>query len=287
MEWLEAFNNRERAAALWLAVFITWALTKGSVREAVGAVLKCALQPKLAVSWVAMLAYVGIVLTLLRWLRFWDGSLIKDTVYWVVGVGGVGLVQVGSGGGTKELRAALRGAVGVTIALEFVVDLHTFSLLVEMVLVPLAALLVGMSVVARTSDEYTPVRKALDALLAILGLLLIVRAVSGILAVPEALATADNARLFALPPLLTVFYLPFLYAYGLLVTYETLFIRLSLLLKGSPDLKSFAKRRVALACHVNLWALERFSRFGPRRFSGVEERADVLRMIDDFRSQAG
>lgn len=287
MEWLEAFNNRERAVAVWLAVFITWALTRRSIREALWAALKSALHPKLALSWVAMLAYVGTIVTLLQWWRFWDGSLIKDTVYWVVGVGGVSLVQVGSGGGTKGLKAALRGAVGVTIALEFVVDLHTFSLLVEMVLVPLAALLVGMSVVAGASEEYTPVRKALDGLLGVLGLFLIAKAVSGIMAAPEALVTADTARLFALPPLLTVLYLPFLYAYGLFVTYESLFIRLGFFLKDDPALRSFAKRRIILACRANLWALERFSRFGPARFSGLEDRADVAQMVDDFRAKKG
>ena len=66
-------------------------------------------------------------------------------------------------------------------------------------------------------------------------------------------------RDFFLPILLSFALLPFIYMMALFALYETFFIRIGSANKGS-DVVQYAKRKVLVACNINLSKLNRVSR---------------------------
>jgi hypothetical protein len=168
-------NNREIASVAWIVVAIVWALVKApDFRASLSALFKSLLSPKLALPLLGMVAYVAGLAFVGSRVGLWDGPLLSDTLAWFLFTG-FGLF--GAATRVFERRgsfgAVLRAAIGITVLVEVFINLYVFQLLVELVLVPVLAVVVGMSVVAGTKDEYAPVKKFLDGLLGIVGVALI------------------------------------------------------------------------------------------------------------------
>ncbi len=55
------------------------------------------------------------------------------------------------------LRDEVRALVALSVFMQFLLNLHTFNFVIELVLQPMLAILLGMSLVAQSRDEYAPV----------------------------------------------------------------------------------------------------------------------------------
>jgi hypothetical protein len=156
-------------------------------------------------------------------------------------------------------KKAAKDNLNLLVVLEFVINFYTFSLLVELIIVPVSAILVLMLVVADTEKKYDRVVSLINRLLLILGAGLIFYALYNLLTNFNSFATLQTLTDFSLPPLLTLLYFPFLYAISLLFVYEIEFMRLRYSIK-SPSLRSYAKRRALLSFHVRTELLRRWRR---------------------------
>jgi len=68
------------------------------------------------------------------------------------------------------LKKAFRDGLKISVILEFIVNLHVLGLGWELILVPIAAILTCLLVVAESKEEFRPVRSILNSLLVLLGL---------------------------------------------------------------------------------------------------------------------
>lgn len=91
--------------------------------------------------------------------------------------------------------------------------------------------------------------------------------------------TSQNLKTLILPPLLTVAFIPFVYLFALIITYETLFVRLSIFNKNNPDLIKFTKHKIILAYHLNLLELNRFAKESNQDLMKIKTREDVINMV--------
>lgn len=116
-------------------------------------------------------------------------------------------------------------------------------------------------------------------MLALFGFVLTISAVLQITNQFQSFASVGTLRDFALPPLMTLGFLPFLFALGLFFSYENLFIRLHFFVEGA-ELVRFAKIRILLTFHVRRTLLNEWSKHINRLH--FRSREDVESAISSF-----
>lgn len=234
---------------------------------------------------IATILYTGLVVFILSKTGIWEILLIKDTIFWLVGTAFVLLMNVNKA--TQDngfFKKILIDNLKLILVLEFIVNLYTFSLWIELILVPFLFVIIAMSAVAEMKKEYLPVKKAIDFILSAFGIFLITYALAKILGDYQSFATSENLRAFILPPLLTFAYIPFLYLFALVIAYENLFVRIDIFVKDNKALAKFAKRKIICLCHLNLRKLNRFSRESTQELLKISSEEDVANMIESFRT---
>lgn len=260
---LGPLSNREIAAAVWITVFLlAAAFFSSNVRKSVLNLIKQFFAPAIIGAVMAMLLYtLGVVLAM-RSVALWDSSLIKDTVFWVSFVALGMLMNASSMLSDKGyFRQAVVDCLKVTGFVEFVSNLYSFSLWIELLMFPVLAILVLMQAIAETRKELAPAKTALRALLLVFGCISLYFTVQNIVADPHPLVDKSNWLGFALPPFLTIALLPFIYFFSLYMQYESLFQRLSFFEKDPQKIKQ-AKRTLLRRFHLNLPGLTHWAKSG-------------------------
>jgi hypothetical protein len=277
------FNNREWASIIFgLAIFI-WLLSRRDTRTALSDVVKALFQNKIIVILLAMGLYVGLVVWLFHRVGFWKSRLAKDTAFWFLGM--VIIFVRDAPKATEDIRylkKMLFENLKFVSALAFVVSLYTFSLWVEILSLPLLFILAGLSVVAGSKEEYLPVKQVVDFAMGIYGIILIIWAFINIVSDFQSFASLDNLRTFALLPLLSIVFMPFVYFLVLFMAYEHLFVLIDRRLKRDERLARFTKWRLLVLCHVNLRKLIRVTGDGRQDLMRVRDRDDVISLIREY-----
>ncbi|MEA3493752.1 MAG: hypothetical protein U9R38_05140 [Candidatus Margulisiibacteriota bacterium] len=205
---------------------------------------------------------------------------MKDTILWGIGVAVVLLMNSNKAlRDEHHFRKLLLDNLKLILVLEFIVGFYAFSVLTEIVLVPLFVFVGIVSVVAEMKKEHSSVKRIMDSILAILGLLLILFALFSVFSNYQVLVTTVNLRSFLLPPLLTVVYLPFLYIFAIYMAYEELFVSLDFFLRRNKGIAKLAKRKILFLCRLNLGRIIRFSKEKVQQLSVSKNEADVLNVF--------
>lgn len=283
--YLGLFNARETAIIIWLLVFLAWAISQKKIRDSLFGVGKAFLHKKILSLIIATILYAGLIVFVLSKIGIWQTSLIKDTTFWLVGTAFVLLMNANKA--TQDngfFKKILIDNLRLILLLEFVVNLYTFNLLIELILVPFLFVIIAMSAYAEMKKEYLPVKKMVDFILSIFGFFLISYALAKILGDYQSFATSENMRAFILPPLLTFAYIPFLYLFALMMAYENLFLRIDIFVKDNKALTKFAKRKIIRLCHLDLRKLNRFSRDSTQELIKISNEEDVRKLIGSFRT---
>ena len=140
-----------------------------------------------------------------------------------------------------------------------------------------------MLAVAQTNAEYKSVKTLMDWVFTIVGAVFISWSLYQAAIHLGTFATTNTLKDFALPPLLTLAFLLFLYIMALFVTYDDLFKRLPFFIKDDK-LVRFAKARTLFAFNVRLTLLNKWSH--PINQHRLESRKDVLEAIRGFPKKA-
>ncbi len=160
---------------------------------------------------------------------------------------------------------------------------YSFSLWIELLLVPVLLIIVVMNTMAETKEEYAPAKRLTDGMLLVFGLVVLAYSGFKIYTGFNNFASADNLRAFLLPVILSLAFMPFLYLFTLYITYETLFTRVDIFIKEDRKLARFAKWRVFRLCHFNLKRLNRFSKEQIINFITLRDRESVLGLVENFK----
>jgi hypothetical protein len=134
-----------------------------------------------------------------------------------------------------------------------------------------------MEAVAETRKDLVPARGFLVAVLLIFGSMSFYCTLQNIIHNYEPLLDKSNLLSLALPPILTIAFLPFTYFYALYLQYDSLFVRISLFEK---DKRKINKTKGALLrrFHVNLPALSAWAKSG--RLWRISEGSDIHELLD-------
>ena len=166
---MDIFNNREIAIGIWLFVVTLLALLSKSIRkiflESFPKFCKLFFSRWILIPLGLAAGYIVLVVFILQKIEFWNSGLLKNTILWCISVPAVLMFRI-LPQDENSFWNAIKDNFRVTVALEFVVAFYTFSLWVELLIVPVTTVLVIMQAVAEGKKDYKLVEKLLILLLA-------------------------------------------------------------------------------------------------------------------------
>jgi len=212
-------NSREDAILLWTLLIIGYPTYKDprGIGSAFLNVARAGLHPRLVVLFGSALVYSTLLVYAAKEAGLWHNSALKATVYWFIGTAVVLIADAVTGASPRDrdfMRRVLKRVVGVTILIEIVVNLYSFSLAVELIGVGVAITFSMMQVVV----EHDPsadrrVQKVIERGLVAVGLLYLgYFAVRGLGDLMDGGVSRERVEEFLVGPALTTALIPFLYA---------------------------------------------------------------------------
>ena len=283
---MNLFNNREIATAIWLLVIFILMLFKRDIRKSLLDVIKAFFKIKILSSIFLMIAYTTGIVFVLYQINFWNISLLKDTVVWFCFIGiPISFYSVTSETDQNLFRKVIVDNIKIVIIIEFIVNTYTFSLVGELVLIPVVTFIVILEVFAKTDEKNSSVAKLQNGLLIIIGIVILIFVISNVVSDYKNFVSLDTLRNFLLPPLLTSLFLPSIYFIVLSSTYEQLFVQLNLggYEKKSKKLKRYAKRKIIKHCLLSLKKVKKASNMNTYNLKDIRNEEDVDKMIKDLK----
>jgi len=270
------FNNREIATAIWLTLFAVWILTKSNVRTSITGVFRAFLNWKILLCVAAMMLYTIAIVAALYAIGFWQLPMIKDTVLWFCFTAFSMVMRFSTSRENDNImRTVFTDSVKLVIFLEFLIGTYVLSLPVELVFVPFVTIVMMLDAVAKLDEKYADVTKSTTFLLGVIGFAIFGFAVSHAIGDFRDLETMNTVRTIAFPPLMSIAFIPFIYVLVVIVTYESLFIRLSIGRDKDLAVVWYAKRRILFHCGLSLRRLRAFAKRPSFEIMRVESNDDV------------
>ncbi|MFC2031603.1 hypothetical protein ACFLWA_12860 [Chloroflexota bacterium] len=276
-------NNRDLSVALWLAILVAWAITNRSIRVSLLQIFKAMTARVVFLSLAVMLTYVVLLVYALSATKVWEIGNLKDTVIWFFATAFAMFVHVNRVGEERYFRAAVADTLKLAAILAFVLNLYVFSFWVELVLVPFLFLVGGFLGVATSNPKHRDMERLLNGLLAIMGMMFLLYTGFKIVEDTRGFLTVDHLRDFLIPVFLTIGFLPYIYALGLYVLYDSIFNRLGLF-SSEPKTAAHARLTTFLTFRFNLSAVRRW--YGGMGRLHLESKDDIVQALDAFRSKS-
>ncbi|MBK7969370.1 MAG: hypothetical protein IPK08_10745 [Bacteroidetes bacterium] len=127
---------------------------------------------------------------------------------------------------TKYFKKLLADSLKWTLLIEFLINFHTFSLIIEILIFPFMLFIVTMQVFSETDKQYEAVNKLFTGILSMIGILIFLYSLILAIYKSNEFFTFGNLNEFLLPVYMTILLMPFLYVIALFIQYESLFVRL-------------------------------------------------------------
>lgn len=281
----DLFNNREIAVGLWLIALIVFAASKKVVRSSFADVLKAFFTPKIIIPLLLSFTPSVLVVWLLASLNLWDLSVLKETVYWVIGTG---IIMFGKFNGVKDLKSLYKQTAKETLALvailEFIIWLYVFPLWAELLFVPFVTLIVLLATVAKymKTDGIELTRKVLNGTQVFIGLVVLLFAFIGLVKSPATLFTFENLELFLLPIVLSLTYVPSVYFIALYSKYELVFNRINYPMKLNHKSKRAIKLAAIRRCGLSVYVAGEMIRHLAINLTTDTTKAQALKLVKTF-----
>jgi hypothetical protein len=283
---LTGLTNRDIALLVWLGVVAIFLVWKRDTRESLIGVAR-AFWGKVAVLFLAYAVYVTLVVAIAYAVGAWNTGILKETVAWFLVPGVVLLFGFSKAYEERAFyfRTLLR-VIGLTALIEFYVSLASFPLWVELLLLPLTVLLVALSTVAGIKPETEVVKRWVDRVISLGGLIVLVATAVYLANDWANLDKAEMALSFAQPIWLTIASLPYIFVFSLLANYEEQFVRIGFFSKDDPKARRRAKLALVRSFHVRNRELRRFPGQGQIEVARSQSWSEARRIIAYHRAVA-
>jgi hypothetical protein len=211
-------NSREDAILLWVLLLVGYPTYKDprGIGAAFLGVVRALLHPRFVLVFGSALLYCGLVVYAAKEAGLWHTTALNATVYWFVGTAGVLIGDAVTRAAPSDpdfIRRVLKRIIGVTILIEFVLNLYVLPLAVEVIGVGIAVTFSMMQVVVQHDTSADPrVAKLIEGVLAAVGLFCFGYFALQVLGDLDGFLTRERAEDFVVGPALTVVLIPFLYA---------------------------------------------------------------------------
>lgn len=235
---MEQLNNREISILAWgiffLIFIIFYSIKNQALRESLKQLLLAFLNIKIIFPIVIMILYVIGIVTILFFLGIWDDSQLKNTLFWFFIFCFSSLFRL------KEIKEKssffykkiIKDSLKLVAILQFIINFHSYNLILELLIIPLITLLTILSYLANNDKKTQNLKKVIDCILSILFFIFLINFIFSTIQDYSSFFNTKSFQDFFTPILLTLLYFPFLWSFVLWTTYEENFIRLPRLIKN-------------------------------------------------------
>ncbi len=252
------FNNREIALIFWLLLFIVWTLFIPKIRSSgfkllIGLTNKWILIPILS-----MIFYVTFLFYVFYLLDLWDMSLMKESIIWTFGTAFIILMRSNNSLKDKNhFKKMLLINFKLVLIFEFIFNLYVFGLLTEIIMLPILTFLLLINSFKETSLTEKKIINSILLIFLLVYLSILIYKMSNNF---ESYINNHRLKLFTLPIVMTILFIPFAYLFSLQMLYQSLFVRLKFIFKQNEELLKFAKNHILKTCHLNFARLKIISK---------------------------
>lgn len=248
----EIFSNREIAYILWiLVIIILGSLTKVG-RKFYKDVLPIIFCRKFILFYIVFICFLVGIINILHYIGFWNIYLLKDTVFWVIFVEvPIFIKAIEKAKDQYFFRKIIRENIKWVILISFIAGFWSFSLWIEILIIPIAVIGSTLYYVADRDKKYIKVKKLLDNFQALIGCYLIYFIMSNLVMEWRQLYDFQTIKVFILPIILIILNMPVVYGLAVYNQYEQIFIRL----KGRDKDKKRMKIKVVKFGRISLYRL--------------------------------
>ena len=254
---MDIFSTRELATAFWVgAILIAVGMaivTNKKIRQGFIGVLKCFFNRKLRKLWEIYFLYIGIITLMFSRSPIWKNIYLKDIILWTLFSGlTICMNAVAGEADEKYISKVLKDNIRFTVVTEFLLSTFTFSLWVELIIIPIMTAITLLDVVAAQKSETVAVHKLLQSVIAFIGLCLVFQTVKVGIREYRELNVTNTLVSFFIPIVYLLLVTPLEYAFELYSKYEMLFIQMHF--KEPRDKKVKRKRhlKVIKACGLSV-----------------------------------
>lgn len=277
----DIFNNRELAIILWLTLILLLLSFKKGILNSYVEILEAFFQDKIITSILISIIYVEMIILVLVILNFWEIDDLKDTVLWYIG--SAFLLLLGSNKALKEndyFKKIFWNSFKLIVLLEFITNLYTLELIWELILIPILFFFAVLDVFAGLKEEHKIVKLLTQSILTIFGVSIFVFSLTQISLDYNGFMNTETFRIFMIPIILTLAFIPFLYGYVLYMKYENLYLRIGWRFKKKDAEFKKIKKRIFIECNLNLRKLEKLEKINS--FNHIMNYSDLNKTLNEL-----
>lgn len=280
------FSTREIATLIWLVIFAFYSLRKQKIRKAVKNVIKAACTAKLVIPFIVLLVYAVVITLKLSKLEVWKWQYIKDIAIWFVFVG----IPLCYNATTQQdenhyLRNSLLENFQLMVIVEFLISEYTFSLGIELIILPVITILTIAATYTANKDQYKVINVVCFRLLGIAGLVFFAFAIKMAIDAYREIGMTEAIIKLIIPIVFFILYTPMAYLLAVYAKYEMLFLRMSFKSPNNKTIIRAHKQKIFLACRLSYKRICCFhDNFLPRMYTRMSE-DEFNSLIIAFRKQ--
>lgn len=284
MKFSEIFNNREVASGIWLIIIFFFMLIKSEIRKSLVSVFKAFFKIKILVHFFLMIVYLGLCILLLEYFNFWTIILLKDAIFWFLLTALVLTSNaITNNGKDKIFKSIFIKSIQVIVVIQFIANSYTFSLITEIIVLPIILIVVGLEVYSENKEAYQQVNKLMNFILFSFGVAILINAVYLITINFNKFGSYLTLKKFLFPIILTILYLPFLFFSVIISNYEQLFLRVSLS-QADLKVKRYARKILLFYCKFNLNKINLALNMSNYNVMSIKSNDDVDDMINKYKT---
>ncbi|GEM_PF-3758060 len=276
----ENFNNRELATFFWMFVLFIYVARLKSVRDSFFDLFKTL--TKLKMLFFSFFAYSVLAVRILFLSGIWNSSMLKQTVYWFFFSGIVLTFMVFKD--DFSFKKIIIGSFGVTVIVEFLVNIYVFPFYVEVLLIPITFLFTAFIPILgnmKDSKENLQAIQMSNIILSMIGFLLLFFSVFKIVS-DDSFYLGETVFDFLFPVIMTVSFIPYLFLVRILTSYESVFVIGKIFFDEKSKMLSFLKWQLIKNFRFDIERLKDFKPIAMREFTVDSDKADIVKIIKEF-----
>jgi hypothetical protein len=259
----DIFSTREIALIIWFFIFLIFVFRTKEV--SIVEVIKAFFIRKLILAFSTLLVYLLFVIFLLFYIDFWDISLLKDTIFWLLFSGFILFMNINKAKDVSYFLSVIKDNIKIIVVWEFMFNFYTLSLAGELVFIPLIFLFTTMQAFAEDSSKQEVNHKKVVALcknvLGLIGLGMICYVIYKTITEYELLFSVTNFKSFILPVLLVLLTLPYFYLLSLYIIYENFIVIVKHYYNEDPVISKSLIKATFKYANININTLKRIQKY--------------------------
>jgi len=277
----ENFNNRELATYFWMLVLFVYVVRLKSVRDSFFDLLKTL--TKLKLLFFSFFAYSFLAVRILFLSGTWNPSMLKQAVYWFFFSGIVLIFMVFKD--DFSFKKIIIGSFGVTVIVEFLVNIYVFPFYVEVLLIPITFLFTAFIPILgnmKDSKENLQAIQMSNIILSMIGFLLLFFSVFKIVS-DDSFYLGETVFDFLFPVIMTVSFIPYLFLVRILSSYESVFVIGKIFFGENRKMLSFFKWQLIKNFRFDIKSLRDFKPTAMREFTVNSDKDEIVKIIKEFK----